>query len=291
MATGIAHSTAAADRPEHRSVNGKFILLALVLTACVVPLITWGVLRAVERAMAIDQPPLVWAERASWSSPPIKVATLEDRPSNYSMRQPTSKWKSLDFAVAPEVEAAVHAGAAIAWAADRDPAAWAADENVGSELAAAAAAQPDFFYPHYLLGSWHRLRGEADAADEHFTRAFALAPAVIKIRYIDPNDQPMVGLEVGTIEITCDRVFAVPTDPDDPDSPRVNELDQTLKLVYPALETDTMGAVYLPIFHTVYRATNLPQPPGYRAQYRWDGWFQFPGRIGAPRPTVVVPAR
>lgn len=293
MANGLAYGEMTAPRPERtRTISGKLVLLALLITACLVPFVTWATLRKVERDMAISQPPLSWAQRAAWPTPPIKVTTLERSRLNYGGYHPAvSKWKSLDFAVSPGVETMVKRAAALAAVTMPDaPAAADADaftsDAVRAELEQLAAEHPDEFYPPYLLGSWHRLRGDQEQADAWYEKAFALAPAVIKLRYVDAADHPMRDLPVGTIEVTCDRVI------DDPATEvEENVLDQTLKLVYPDLVTDKTGSVYLPCFHTVYRMTAWPPPPGYKAQHRVEGWFEFPGRIGSPKPTIVWKAQ
>ena len=314
-------SRAPSKRDTSLIINGKWILLALLLTAIAVPLITWGVLRAVEADMAIGSPPLSWAARASWPSPPIKRTTLERPRSNYGgYTQPVSKWRELDFQYAsPKIAEARKSAAAAASAAATDEQREAIErraehevreiseridraiqrcatlaraagtgaftsERTLAELQAVAAEHPWLFYPPYLIGTWHRLHGDHAAADRWYEQAYHLAPAVLKVRYRTPGGQPVEGLELGTFEITCDRVI------DDPETEIFDgELDQTLKLVYPALATGQRGAVYLPVFHTVYRATKVPEPKGIEIAYRQlEGWFQFPGRIGSPKPATVT---
>lgn len=251
-------------------VSGKLVLLVSAIALSLVPLITWATLRKVEADLAVNQPPLSWAERGDWASPPVKRVTLERPTSMYGGRGGESKWRDLDFNVSPAIETATHTAHQLATAGG---AAFASDAT-REQLEALAAEHPDFFYPPYLLGTWHRVHGNVAEADRYYEEAFAEAPAVIKLRYIDPGDAPVTDFALGDAEITCDRVID-------------GELDQTLKLAYPALTTDEYGTVYLPAFHAVYRATRLPRPEGYGAQYHLEGWFEFPGRIGTPRAAMI----
>lgn len=313
-----------------RSISGKWVLLALLVTLCLLPLITWVTLRQVEEALAIDTPPLSWAERATWPSPPIKRLTLErsQSPGYYA----TGRWRPFEFsfgtatvqaiehagrerlaaaktdeersaieaetreqlaAANARIEAAVTECDALARLADPElgtvpaaavPATTFTDVAVRDRLAQLASQHADLFYPKYLLGTWHRLTGDAAAAERLYEEAFALAPAVVKLRYRTPAGEPVTGVDAGSLELALDRVI-----PDDKLTPDINEnaLDQSLKLVYPRLTTDESGCLYLPAFHTVYRFTALPEPAGYHARHYIEGWFQFPGRIGSPKPTLV----
>lgn len=250
-------------------VSGKRVLLVSLVALSLVPVATWATLRKVEADLAINHPPLSWAQRADWPSPPIKRVSLERPRSMYGGRTSDSKWRNLEFNVSPAIAAATHAAHELAFAPEAFASAAAREQ-----LEALAAEHPDYFYPPYLLGTWHRIQGDSEAADRYYEQAFALAPAVIKLRYVDPGDRPIADFEIGPAEITCDRVID-------------GELDQTLKLAFPHLVTDDRGTVYLPVFDAVYRASLLPRPQGYGTQYRFEGWFEFPGRIGTPKPAIV----
>ena len=65
------------------------------------------------------------------------------------------------------------------------------------------------------------------------------------------------------------------------------EIDQTLRLVYPRLTTDATGRVYLPVFHTILRFADLPTPDGLHCRYGDYQWFEFPGKVAQLRPAVV----
>lgn len=278
-----------------RIVSGRWILLSLLVIAMLIPFLTWIVLRNVEAKMALDDAPLVWSERATWTSPPIKRTTLEKVQSSpmEGGRPVTTKWVRLDFAISPEVEAVLRDAAAIA---SRDD---FASDATGPALEALATRtvtllqrnegereeQRHRFYLNYLLGAWHAARGEEPAADEAFARAFADAPAVVKVRYLDMSEHPQASLRLSPAELTLDRVL----DADPATAAFEERLDQTLKLVYPHLVTDQTGSIYLPAFHSVYRWSRTPQPlDGREALYRQvEGWWQFPGRIGSPKPVIV----
>jgi hypothetical protein len=62
-----------------------------------------------------------------------------------------------------------------------------------------------------------------------------------------------------------------------------------LQLLYPNLETDAEGYVYLPVYDTVYRATSMTYPDGHGARYPSLGWFKAASRIGVLPQVVVTP--
>ncbi len=280
------------ERDSSIMISGKVALVGFVLGIPVLFLVTWLTLRNVEAKLATGDAPLVWAERANWATPPIKRTTLEDKPGEFG-RPPKGKWVRLDFHLSPEVEAVVKEAAALAASED-----FASDATGAAlrELAArrpavipregGPAEQPHGFYLDYLLGAWHQARGEAGEAEAAYTRAFAGAPAVIKVRFEYGPDEPAAGLRLEPAELAHDRV--VDGDPSTPDFEE--HLDQSLKLVYPHLVTDETGTIYLPAFHTVYRWARVPESATHDLRYwQTEGWFQFPGRIGAPRPAAVRP--
>ncbi len=262
-------------------IDGRYVIAMLFLTVVVLPAIVWGTLQWVRTELAIEQPPLSWAQRADWPSPPISRTSLERPASTMGYSHDKGKWEDLAFQVSTREEQVIKRCAAIAGTV---PDAHATGDGQVPTFSSAAARDelesfvqqhPQMFYPRYLLGTWHRLFGDAEAAAPHYEQAFAHAPAVVKQRYVDPADEPLGSFYVGTWELACDRVID-------------GELDQTLKLLYPELETDASGWVYLPVYDTVYRATKLPEPPGYRVRYQISGWFRFPGRLGTLKRAVVL---
>lgn len=255
-------------------VAGKLVLLVMFASAALVPALVWLTLRWVQADLAIDHPPMSWAHRASWPSPPIKRTTLEQPRRSYGYHEPKGRWRDSGFQISDGAESDIGRCLAVAGLADpeRD---WIHSPNVRRGLEEVAADRPDLFYPPYLLGTWHRRARHEQEADPYYERAFALAPAVLKQRFVGTCGQPLARFKVGTIEIACDRVID-------------GELDQTLRLVYPDLVTDEQGWVYLPVYHTVLRLSVLPQLPGLAVQYGIDGWFEFSGRIGALKPAVIT---
>lgn len=282
------------DRDTSFIIRGKALLLVMLVSLPLMVIATLVTLRNVESRLTVDTQSLVWAERAAWPTPPIKRTTLVDQPSEFG-RPPKNRWERLDFHLSPGVVALVQDAAALAAAPDF------ASDATGEKLRALAsrppglesrapgegAEQPYAFYLDYLRGAWHAARNEHDAADEALTRAFAGAPAVIKLRFDDEQARPVPGLQLGTAELALDRVVDA-----DPDQEGFQEsLDQTLKLVYPPQVTDPRGQVYLPAFHTVYRWARKPDVAGHEVSYsQAEGWFQFPGKIGSPHPATVRPA-
>ena len=236
-------------------VSGKRVLLVTLLV-CVVGLLplVWVTLRWVE-SRKTPPSPLSWAQRDTWPNPPMHWTVLQKRPGP----QPpfSSVRRNLDFQLPPDDQKTLQTLADLSHHL----------EQATSTLEQIAADHPDLFYARYLLA-----RQQDD--DALYQEAFALAPAVVKIRFADALDQPMAHLPLGTIQIVCAQL-------DD----RV--LDESLVLVYPDLVTDDKGLVYLPIYATPCRTSVLPQPPGYEAIYDWQGWFEFPHQT-ATLPTVQV---
>lgn len=325
----VEHTLSMPEEATPSTVSGRTILLVGLVAAVVFFALTYLAMLAIREDFAVGQAPLSWAQRADWPSPPVRRVTLERGTTNYGFNRPTTKWKDVHFELtsarirdiraqgaaslaaaeasnatpalreqierqttervaqeAQRIEEAIRQCAALARLADphlrssehAGPAMDVpfTDPSVRERIEAIAAEQPDLFYAHYLLGTWYRVNGDAARADELYEKAFALAPAAIKLCFVDPGDQGVGDLKVGAMEITFDRVID-------------GELDQTLKLVYPHLVTDAAGYVYLPTFHSVYRFTALPEIEGHNVRYSLEGWYQFPGKVGAPRPAMVWP--
>lgn len=313
------------------TVKGRTILAVALVGALLFFALTYAANRVVRKDLAIDYPPLSWAKRAEWPSPPMRRVSLERAPSNYGYNRVNTQWREtevrfetprlreLEASGAQRLAEAEGANATASLVTEmkaqsqrqlreenerieqtlRQCAALARLETPGSDtheaagdamdvpfnhpsvrerLERLAAEHPDVFYPHYLLATWHRVTGDAAKADELNEKAFALAPAAIKLRFVDPGDLAMEGLPVGAIEVSLDRV-------------RDDRLDQTLKLVYPRLVTDGRGFVYLPTFRAAHRFSGLPEIEGYNVRYDLEGWYEFPGRVGVPKAAIVWPKR
>ncbi|HEX7009463.1 MAG TPA: tetratricopeptide repeat protein [Phycisphaeraceae bacterium] len=250
-----------------RRISGKHVLLAMLVITLIVPPVTWATLRWMQ-ARAGEPARLSWAQRQQWLSPPVRPTTLEQ--SGVRKLIKGGQWRNLPFQVSPEEEAVLLELAKLAARGDFT------EDDVRQRLQAILDEHPDSFYAAYLLGTWHRLHGQQDQADQLYERAFAAAPVVIQLRYVGANGMPVAGLEVGTVRIEHNRI-------------QNHELDPSLVLRYPALVTDARGRVYLPAYRTVFRAVGLPVPAGYEVTYPSLGWFDVVNRIGTLPPAQVRP--
>ncbi|MEX0887588.1 MAG: hypothetical protein WD009_14245 [Phycisphaeraceae bacterium] len=283
----------------HRRYSGRRVLLALLAALVLLPFVTWVTLRWVEGQVG-DPPPLEWRERDEWRALPVRwTAVAEDG------RVPgagAGSWRDLDRTVERDAAAALTRAAALA-ARGLEPGDWRpvtappgrtftlpswaqpqADAGeppfrspaTRDELDALAEQSVGRFYVDYLLGTWHRLQttpatpappAASAPADAAYSRAFADAEAVIRLRYVDEAGAPVAGLPVGSLALT---------------------VEPSVLLVYPALVTDDRGRVHLPVPAGVYRVVAAPQPRGGRTvRYNLHHWFDFPGRVGA-LPTAIV---
>lgn len=259
-------------REESRShVSGKWVLLVLILgPIVVVPIATMTTLRWVESGI-VETPRLNWGNRERWPSPPVRW-TVPTR-QGLGLSADAGPWRELDFALSPAEQTVVQQCMDLARLAANDAGAFT-EPAVGSLLRQLDQRAPSDFYAIYLLGTWHRLRGETDLADAAYRMAFARAHGTVKQRYVTPEGQPVPDLAVGTFELAHARSDG-------------HELDESLVLIYPALVTDADGYVYLPVHRTLYRVHQVPQPAGYEVEYRLEQWFDFPDRVGTLRAAVV----
>ena len=98
-------------------------------------------------------------------------------------------------------------------------------------------------------------------------QAYRHAPRVIVQRYENAEGDPIVGAEVPSFELECNRV-------------ENSSLNPSPKLVYFNLVTDEEGAIYLPVYDTVLRATSKSYPKDIPVNYPTLGWFECRGRAG-----------
>ncbi|MFA9476896.1 hypothetical protein ACERK3_01185 [Phycisphaerales bacterium AB-hyl4] len=263
------------DHPERgRPVKGVWVLLALFGGALLlVPLATWATLRWVESGL-IETPRLNWNDRERWRNTPVRWTTVERQGLAVSANR--GPWRELDFNLSSHEEAVLRQCIVLARMAEDDLEAFT-QPGMGSMLQQLARQAPQSFYPSYLLGTWHRLRGESEPANAAYRASFERAHGVVKQRYVTTDNQPLAGQVVGTFELSHARSDG-------------QRLDDTLVLVYPALETDRRGFVYLPVYDTLYRISRPPQPTDYHVRYDAETWFDFPDRVGTLRPAVVRPS-
>ncbi len=264
----MSESDTTRDKPG--LIRGKVVLAGLLLTLVIVALLWREVDHRVRQSLAIDTAPLRWDQRAGWPTPPVSHTTLEKPVSNYAPAPTQEKWRTVTLDISPLEEQTIKRCAELA-ASDSFT-----EQATGDELQSIVAQYPypKMFYPRWLLAQWQSLHGEETVAAANFQQAFTDAPAVLIVPYVDTTGTAIADLEIGTIVIACDRADG-------------KSVDQTLKLVYPKLTTDAAGRVYLPVYHTMLRAADLPQPPGYQCRYGSYQWFEFPGRVAGLRPAVV----
>ena len=252
-------------------VPGKWALLATLAISLVVFAAVFVSVALWEKPGPAEEPGPVWAQRGDWRMMPAKPTMLQPEPGHKPPFE-SRRRKDLDFVISPEDAKLIHELSLAAWALqidDFDPGAVTHIERIATE-------HPGMFYPTMLLALIQRQRGDDAAAEKLFSEAFAAAPGAIRLQYVDDAGEPVAGLALGAIEIVCAQMSD-------------GNLDESCRLVYPYLVTDSDGWVYLPVYETVYRASELPQPPGKTIDYRMPGWFEFPGRLGEMPAAVVRP--
>ena len=261
-------------RDPHPTVSGKKILLGSAIGCVVLFFVVWASLRTVEHDLSHSRETLVWADRVDWIAPTAIVTTLvKPNAANAQYTYNKPRYRDPGFAIPPEEQQKVLACAELA----RSPE-FTGDTTRRSVLQHAVG--PPHFYAQFLLATWHNVNRDSSRANELYQQAFELAPKVLVIQYHDPNGRPVADLELGTIEIGCDRVVDDGT-----------RLDQRLVLAYPMQQTDAAGRIYLPVYDTTYRPVTLPQPVGYNIHYRpKEGWFSLPSRLGAIHAVVLQEA-
>lgn len=260
--------------PAHpvKGIPGPVMIFASLLGCVVLFFVVWWTLRSVEHHVRDSRPPLAWADRAAWHAPAVIETTLvKPNAANAQYTYNKPRYRDPGLVIPKSEEKAVLACAQHALSPDFP------DEPTRRGVLQHAGADNQF-YLQYLLGTWHRLNNHHDEADTHYQRATDLAPNILVIQYTDTNGHPLAHLQLGRVEIGCDRV----TDGGE-------TLDQRLVLVYPHLQTDAAGRVYLPVYATTYRPVYLPQPDGYDITYAPnEGWFKTATRLGAISANVTI---
>ncbi|HET6427530.1 MAG TPA: carboxypeptidase-like regulatory domain-containing protein, partial [Phycisphaerae bacterium] len=141
------------------------------------------------------------------------------------------------------------------------------EDDTRQALEAVLARRKDWFYAEFLLGLWHRNRGDAARSTEYLERAYRHAPVIVVQRYEDEAGKPVAGISVQVLELECNRV-------------QRGWMDPSLHLYYPDLRTDEAGCVYLPAYDTVFRLASAAHPTGYGVSYPRLGWFECPKKVG-----------
>lgn len=250
------------DHPA-QGIPGPVMILVSALGCVALFFIVWATLRGVEHHLDASRPTLAWADRTNWQAPAvIKTTLVKPNAANAQYTYNKPRYRDPGFAISTEEERAVLACAEAArqWS----------DPSDAYDLPSSIAHTPHF-YAEYLRATFFRLGNDRKKqAAKRFQFAIDNAPRILVIQYTDTTGKPVANLKLGRVEIGCDRV-----------THEGQTLDQRLVLVYPHLETDAAGRVYLPVYDTTYRPVYLPQPDGYQTTYSPDeGWFKTATRLG-----------
>jgi hypothetical protein len=238
-----------------------FATLSLFL---VVPLLAVVIFRSVDTEAGLsDAEPLVWAERTQWPRNQFTVFKSLERGQMSSARTNRVHQEKLSPDIAAEAYLAIQRCAALA---SRPREAFMQDDT-RTQLIEEVALHPDLFYGHYLLATWHALYDQPDAAEARYAEAFAHAPAVLMRRHAFPGGNAAASAEVPEVALVVDRVIDDRRDP-------------TLVLIYPHLEADDEGFIYLPVFKAILRHRTGPEVPGLADTEEKPQWFSFFGRVG-----------
>lgn len=141
------------------------------------------------------------------------------------------------------------------------------EDQTGSDLKAILNEHPKLFYAEYLLARWYQMQDESDEEARTLLRkAYEHAPAILVQRFAYADGQPLADAKIQTMEIECNRA-------------KGGSLDPSLQLVFPDLRTDGGGAVYLPVYRTVYRRAGYSYPPDHDTETDTLGWFETRGKL------------
>ncbi len=232
------------NKPTHASGKRVLLVSALILFTGV-PLLTWGTLRWVESTQP-PVTPLDYTQRQSWPDRSAKKTSLHKsgfltppQPDVYAGidNQPTDDEAAIAETLRPLLL------------------------NLTTLDALPDAFQGDHWLQRHALAQWQQHLGE-DPTDT-LTQAFRDAPKAVRLRYQNPQGQPIPQTPVGPIVFTIPRVHG-------------SDLDTSLTLHLTQPVTDDQGCVYLPLFASPFRWTGQPAVPGYRAQYPDDEYYSFP---------------
>jgi hypothetical protein len=247
--------------------SGKRILLLTLSLVIIVPAVTFLAYELASRDLAGADRPLDWDNRRQWTG--LDTTPVTFRRGMMSSARSGKTFEDFGFHLDAETKKTVQRCAALARKA-RDG---FASDDVRRRLEAHQNDQPELFYPRYLLGTWHRVNGNADKARAHYRAAFERAGAAIVTPYVDPSGKPATNTAVGTRAVAIDQVIN-------------DKLVQDVQLIYPHLQTDEAGRVYLPVFgDTPYRFAD-PDNPAATQPGTVRGWFTFPGRVGRVEPVT-----
>lgn len=262
--------TADRSATPHKAVPGPVIILGSAVGCVVLFFIVWVSLRAVEHHISARRADLNWAQRATWSAPAVIETTLvKPNAANAQYTYNKPRYRDTGFVLTDDNESRALKAVELAKSPDFQSLGTLADIVMHT-------AAPNDFYTDFLIAAWHRLHGRNELADTYLQWSVNHAPRVLVIQYHDTQGNPVANLKLDRVEIGCDRVTHTG-----------QSLDQRLVLVFPYLQTDAAGRVYLPVYDTTYRPVHLPQPDGYKASYTPDeGWFKLAAKLGRIDATV-----
>ncbi len=242
-------------------MRGPWLVFATLALAVVVPVVAIFIFRAVDDPTDDRElgPSLVWAERETWPQNQFTRYKSLERGMMSSART-NEKFKDLGF----HVSAGEHASALrLATLARHDAATFASPatrEAIDREL----AAEPGFFYAHFLRAQWHQLHGDKVATEADRVAAFATAPAALLTQHATSNTAG---------ELTEPLAFAF-------DQILHDRLDRSLVLVFPFLKSEPDGLIYLPVYKAILRRANPDLPAGVSEIDPQPRWFTFYRRVG-----------
>jgi hypothetical protein len=256
-------------KPERQGlVSGKWLLLATLSLIVIVPALTYLTFELASRDVGEAEQPLQWDNRRQWSAMGTTPVTF--RRGMMSSARTGKTFEDFGFYLDAETKKTLQQCAELA----RQPSQQFASTKIKQQLQDHRDKQPALFYPHYLLGAWHRLNGNPDKADSHYRAAFKRAGAAVIRPYKTAGNTPAADHSVGTLAIAIDQVIN-------------DRLVQDVQLIYPRLRTDDQGQVYLPVFaDTPYRFAD-PNRPAATQPGTAKGWFTFPGRVGRVEPVAI----
>ena len=207
---------------------------------------------------------LVWADRAHWQGMRVNSAEIEEKPGHRPPFEGRVR-KKLDFVI-PEQDMRIVESVKVGHGQGKS----LGEILAGLEGEAGADGGAGMFLGAYLAGKEAEMRGETGEAAERYGEAYKRAEAVLRLRYVDEDGEPLRGLEVGPIRVICAQKQA-------------GVVDEGVELVFAYEKTDENGYIYLPVYDTVLRFSELPEVvDGGKVSYEREvtGWFEVPGGGG-----------
>ena len=105
--------------------------------------------------------------------------------------------------------------------------------------------------------------------------AYEHAPVIVVQRFAFADGSPLANTPIPAFSLECNRV-------------RKGSLD-ALTLPYVDLKTDADGCIYLPVYNTVYRTTDMTWPHGYLVAWPTMGWFETRRKVAILPEATVAP--